>query len=182
MKKLEKIIDKILSIASIALYLSLIIVVAIQIIVRFTPMTTPWSDEISRYIFVYMICLAGGLSLKHNAYADVDLLFGSFSFGMKKFVYLINQILILIFNIILIISGFQFGKIGELSVSPVTKIPMNIMFISIFVLGIFATFYSIFNIYSFFMDKKRTIEFYESGEFQEELEKTLQAHEKPDIL
>lgn len=182
MKKVDKFVDKFLSIISIALYLSLILVVAIQIIVRFTPMTTPWSDEISRYVFVYMICLAGGLSLKHNAYADVDLVFGHFPYGVKKFVYILNQLLILAFNLILIVSGYKFGKVGILSVSPVTKIPMSIMFFSICVLGIFATFYSIYNIYSFFVDDEKTIASYEAGEFEIELEKTMQAQDKPDIL
>ncbi|MDO4594937.1 MAG: TRAP transporter small permease subunit [Tissierellia bacterium] len=163
MKKIDLILEKMISTMTISLYISLIVVVFIQIVARYTSLTTPWSDELSRFIFIYMISLGGAMSLKYNQFADVDLLFQKFNNTVKKIVYVINFFLIFIFNIVLLVSSFKFMIVGLKSQSAVLKVPMVLMFLSMFILAFFSVIYCIYLLLKIKKDSKKAIYDFENG-------------------
>lgn len=144
MVKIERYLEKILNTITTLLYFLLIVVVLVQIIVRFTPsITIPWTEEFTRLIFIYIICLGVPLSLKKEVFADVDL----FTTKMPKKVYNINYViiylLIAIFCAVTFISGINFAIVGMKSLSPAMKLPMVIHYSSIAISTILCLLYSL---------------------------------------
>lgn len=162
MKKIDKILDKILSFITVCLYMAMILVVLLQIGARYIPsLTLSWTEELTRFIFIFIICLGAPLSLKYNSFADVDLVYEKFPLKVKKICYFLIFALIALFNIVVIFSGYKFVVLGKRSVSPALHWPMFIHHSSVFLLGIFSLFYSTLKIIKLFKDSDNALKDFE---------------------
>ena len=169
MKKLDELLDKILSIITVACYMLMIIAVLMQIAARYIPsLTLSWTEELTRFFFIFIICLGAPLSLKYASYADVDLFYVKFPRSVKKIVYLLIYISITIFTIVVILSGYRFILIGTTSVSPALKWPKFIHHSSVFLFGIFTLIYSILKLVYFAQDSDKAISQYDNLEVPNE--------------
>lgn len=159
MKKLDSFLDKVLSVITVILYMAMIIVVLMQIAARYMPsLTLSWTEELTRFIFVFIIALGAPLSLKYNAFADVDLIYEKFPKNAKKICIFIDFLLISIFLGIVIYSGYLFTTLGGRSVSPAMRWPMFIHHSTILFFGIFSLFYSVLKLIDFLKDSDKALE------------------------
>lgn len=169
MKVIDNIIDKLLSIVTVCLYAAMIVVVLMQIAARYLPsLTLSWTEELTRFLFVFIICLGAPLSLKYNSFADVDLLYEKFPRPVKKVCYFIIFVLISIFNIVVIYSGYKFLLIGARAFSPALHWPMYLHHGSVFLFGIFALFYSILKLIELLKNPELALKNFESEEIIDE--------------
>lgn len=167
MKKIDGFIDKLLSAITVVLYMAMIIVVLLQILARYNPnLTLSWTEEFTRFLFVFIITLGAPLSLKYTAYADVDLLYDKFPTGIKKICYIIIYLAILVFSVVVVYSGYKFTLLGTRSLSPALRWPMYLHHSSILIFGVITTLYCVLKILKFLKSSDDAIQEYEKEEFE----------------
>lgn len=104
------------------------LLVFFQIIMRTVFNTSlAWSEELSRYIFIWQIWIGASVAYSHDAHIQVDLIYSIVKGEKgKKIIKIIVDILWLAFNIFLVVSGFELCKsmLGRNVLSSGMRIPL----------------------------------------------------------
>lgn len=147
---MRKLVDKlslcIETIGGVAVLLMTVIVL-LQIVMRYvfnTPLT--WTEEIARYIFVYITFLGAGLLVYERSHLFVEVIFNSLSGRVKRSVQLCIDSIVLVFSVYLVVSSkssmlFAFG-----SRSTATQIPMQYISMSVMIGAILMTIFALYNV------------------------------------
>ncbi|WP_298506836.1 TRAP transporter small permease [uncultured Maribacter sp.] len=127
--------------------LGFIISTIIQIYSRFFMEKPPsWTEEASRFFFIYAVSFAAGLAMKDKSYVFFDGLYNTFSDSFKPkltlFISIITSFLFTTFTI----YSLKFVILGIPEKSPSMEIPMAIGFASMTLMGISITYYSIIDL------------------------------------
>ncbi|WP_422447460.1 TRAP transporter small permease [Thermoanaerobacterium sp. DL9XJH110] len=153
MLKIKHLIDKLLEFISMVNMLGMIIVVSIQIICRYSPLKAPqWTEEASRFLFIFAVSFAGSLAIRDNAFANVDLFITMFP-KMSKIIKIVCYSILEIFMIILLPQSIRLIQLGSIQTSPSLGLLMSIPFSSIFIFTVFACFYICIEIYDSIIKK-----------------------------
>lgn len=137
MNLLKKLDNNFEEVISCVLLITMTIVIAIQIALRFLGLPLAWTEEMARYMFVWLIYMSCALGVKRRKHIKVE--FATLLFKEKgNFILaLISNIIFMIFagiityNGVILIYKLQFIQ-GQLS--PAMRIPMSIPYSS-FVIG-----------------------------------------------
>jgi TRAP-type C4-dicarboxylate transport system permease small subunit len=88
----------------------------------------PWSEELSRYLFVALVCLGINVGVTHNLMIRIDNIDHNLSPRMKR-VFEIGRLIIELFvSIMFLVSSFDMIRIGKFQKSAAMQIPMHIMY------------------------------------------------------
>ncbi|MGM8851476.1 TRAP transporter small permease [Salinicola halophyticus] len=118
-------------IALVGLSLTVLLQVASRL---FLPITLSWTEELTRYLFIYMVALGAGVVQHRNRHVNVELFHGWLGFrGRAAYLVLISAITF-IFTILVLPNAWQFAQIGAFQTSPTLRIPMLYIFFSSVVL------------------------------------------------
>jgi TRAP-type C4-dicarboxylate transport system permease small subunit len=137
MKTGEKIIIKFLEGGTLVAATGLILTVILQIVSRrfFTENAPSWTEEASRFFFVYAISFAAGLAQKEGYFVSMDYFYRRFNLRVKMIIDLmITVISMFLFGLMLIFS-IQFILLGTVETSPGLELPMSIAFTSMFIMS-----------------------------------------------
>jgi len=141
--RLSGIIGKVLKLGVLYSTLALILTVSVQIFARFMLENAPsWTEEASRFFFVYAICFAAGLALKNNYYVSLDLIYDKLSYGGKSILDVIVSIVTLVLFVIMTIFSLSFIADGNMETSPSLSIPMSVVFVSLLIMFSTISYYS----------------------------------------
>lgn len=142
---LQKISDKtakILLICALLSFIGLVGVVILQVITRlFLPITISWTEEVSRYLFLYCVAFAAPVALKKRELVFVDLLVMRLSTKMQNLLLLLSDAMIFILSLCITVVAITYTQLGIGQLSPALQIPMWIPHFSMFVLAFFLTFF-----------------------------------------
>ncbi|QQK79612.1 TRAP transporter small permease [Salicibibacter cibi] len=141
--KVATVFDQILKYMAILLFTSLLIVVIIQIMDRYLPYSAVWTEELSRYLFVYAITFAAPLAIRKNEFIQVDLLINVLSEKWRRIYQSFMYLFVAVFSVVLFIEGVRFYQLGGEFVAPALDIPMNYVYASVPLLAVFLFIYSI---------------------------------------
>lgn len=113
-----------------------IISVLIQVVSRtFLPKTPSWTEELARYLFIYMVAFGSSVAVHKKEFVAVDLVIDFFPKIVKKIIELIMNIGLMIFVIfVLIKSVLGFAIINYRMVSTAMQIPMQFVYFSMIIL------------------------------------------------
>lgn len=137
-------VEKVLELMTILSFILLISVIFLQVFARFfLPKSPAWTEEVSRFLFIYSVMSAAPLALKKGEYVKVDLILNKFNNKSKKILNIVSLILITIFSFIIAYEGLTFGTLGIGQTSPAMGLSMHIPYFSISFAGVFLTFYGI---------------------------------------
>ena len=143
MKKAEYIISRILKIGTLLSSIALIGTVLLQIFARFAlPSAPSWTEEASRFFFMYAICFAAGLAIKTRYYVYLDILSRRLSARGQRL--LISGIAFIVCALFLVFSFYaiSFTMQGHAEHSPSLGLPMSLAFGSMIVMGASISFFS----------------------------------------
>lgn len=84
-----------------------------------------WSEEMARFMFVWLIFLGAILGLKDNEHLGVDMLVKKVSRRFKKILYVICNLLILYSLILLLNGSWKLTLLSVDSVAPATGLPYS---------------------------------------------------------
>jgi TRAP-type C4-dicarboxylate transport system permease small subunit len=106
-----------------------VIVVFSQVIWRFV-FNNPfsWSEEIARFIQVWMILLTASICIKKGKHLAVDYATHALPFHYAKFLKIITMIIAMIFTVFIIIFGIQMMTITANEITPALRIPIAIVY------------------------------------------------------
>lgn len=129
----KKVQDVTTTLSGLAL-LFLVIVILLQTFTRFVVFySLPWSEELSRYLFVIMILLGFNIAITRNELIKIDIIDSYLKGRSKMILQCVRLFLALFVNIIYIYSSFYLVRLGQFQLSPAMQIPMCIIYLFIFV-------------------------------------------------
>lgn len=131
MKKLLRIIDGVLSFLLIFTVLLLLVPVSLQIFSRYTDFIPRymWTEEMSRFFFIWLIMLGATLGVREKMHFDVDFL-PQLSKKVNRRLLFMSQFLMLIFSGVIFYWGIEFTRFGWNQTSELADIPMWWIFIA----------------------------------------------------
>ena len=131
MKKLLFLIDALLSFLLIFTVLLLLVPVSLQIFSRYTDFIPRymWTEEMSRFFFIWLIMLGATLGVREKMHFDVDFL-PQLSAKTNKRLLFICQVFMLIFSAVIFYWGIEFTEFGWNQTSELADMPMWWIFIA----------------------------------------------------
>jgi len=118
-------------------FFALIVVVSLQIFTRTFHLPSPvWTEELSRYLLLYMVAFGTGLSLMTGELVNVDLLQETVSESRAWWMRLFAAICTAAMGAVMIWPAWRFTSIGGMQRSPSLRWPMDIIHASILVLAV----------------------------------------------
>ena len=136
-------VDKILGIISVLFFTTLLIVVVTQILSRYFPYQFTWTEELSRYLFVYSMVTAAPVALRKSEFITVDMMPTSLSKNAERIYESVIAVFIMVFSIFLFIYGIQFTSLGVDFYAPTLGVDMVYIYASIPILALLLFVYSI---------------------------------------
>ena len=124
--------------------LGFVMTVSLQIFARFfLSDVPPWTEEASRILFIYAIAFSSGLAYRGNYFVFLEAFYASFSDILKKKIDLISPILSLVLFGFCGFYSLSMLEMGLNEYSPTLHILMIIPFLSIFILSLSISYYSL---------------------------------------
>lgn len=162
--KFRKSLDKLLETLTVLSFAGIIITVTIQIMSRYLPYTAIWTEELTRYFFMYAVCFGAPLALLRGEFINVDLIIGRMSTLVRRFYEVGIYGLIIVLNIVMVIEGWNFTKIGNAQTSATMPFQMSMIHAAIPIMSFFLIFYSIVKIIELVRNKQKFDELLGGGE------------------
>jgi len=147
-------ISRILQLLTILSFSGLIIVVMIQIIGRYTPLSFVWTEELSRFLFIFAISFGAPIAMERREYVRVDILINLIPERIRKiydaFVYLILGV----FSGTMIYYAYQFVLLGRNQSSATLMVKMSYIYASMVMTFVLIAIFSLVNIYQILVNDK----------------------------
>lgn len=110
----------------------MITVIFVQVITRYVFFySLPWSEELSRYLFVWMIFLGVNLAVRDDLQIRIDVLDHYVHGRGKKALRIFQHVCSFAIAMILIYSSFKMVENGFRQTSPAMQIPMAFVYLGI---------------------------------------------------
>ncbi|MFY0627075.1 MAG: TRAP transporter small permease subunit [Reichenbachiella sp.] len=139
-----KIIERIMRFGTLLSSLAFVGAILIQIYARFFLETAPsWTEEASRFFFVYAMSFAAGLAMKDNEFVRLDWIYDKLSASHKEIVNVGVSLITLILFLITGVYSTQYIVLGWKESSPSLGWTMGVAFISILLMSVSISFYTI---------------------------------------
>ncbi|PWW20541.1 TRAP-type C4-dicarboxylate transport system permease small subunit [Cytobacillus oceanisediminis] len=139
-------LDRLLAFLTVFSFSGVIIVVTIQIMSRYLPYTAIWTEELTRYLFIYAICFGAPLALLRGEFINVDIILTRMSHGFRRFYEIGIYILIFALSAVLVKEGWFFIQLGKTQTSATMPFQMSAIHAAILIMSLFLLLYSIVKI------------------------------------
>lgn len=129
--KIESWLNKIFSFFVITLLIALSLTVLLQVFARvFLPESPVWTEELSRYIFVYLIAFGIGVAFQEGELVSVELFQHNLSERGKIISRTLIDVTLLSFSLFMVSHSLDFVSIGQFQTSPTLFVKMNFIYFS----------------------------------------------------
>jgi TRAP-type C4-dicarboxylate transport system permease small subunit len=148
MKKALGVLEKGIECIGGFMVLAMTIIVLVQVIARFifnSPFT--WTEELARYIFVYITFLGGGLLVYQRTHLFVEVIFNNLHPTMRKYVQIAIDLIVAVFSAFLIRSAYSLIGTSSTHHSTGVGLPMSYVSLSVLMGGVLMFVFSLYNIY-----------------------------------
>ena len=104
MKKLNKIFDDL----SILIFVLMVVVVIVQVVCRYCfKLSVPWTEELSRLLFIYVGFTGTAIAVRENELIVVDVLLTRLPAGIRKVMDVLIQIVMFAFFLLMFIGAIK---------------------------------------------------------------------------
>lgn len=135
MKTLKYIGDHAEGIVASILLAASTIIIFLQIVLRVMGLPLAWSEEIARYMFIWMVYLGCATAIKQRRHISMELIDIFLKERGMLIINLFSNFMFLIFAFILTYYGFQVAMRVSTQVSAAVRLPMIIPYSSICISG-----------------------------------------------
>lgn len=94
-----------------------------------------WSEEMCRYLFVWMVFLGSGIGLLHRRHITIDIVPNLIPQNAKRFYNALIDLIVIAFTVCLIRYGIVFAQRGMTQNSPAMQIPLGYVYSGIVIGG-----------------------------------------------
>lgn len=112
----------------------LLVVILAQTFTRYVIFySLPWSEELSRYLFVLLIMLGINIGITKNNFVRIDMIDAIIPDRFKKTVETLRDMVALSVAVAFVYSTFPMMRIGKFQKSPAMQISMDFMYSIMFI-------------------------------------------------
>jgi TRAP-type transport system small permease protein len=131
----------------------LVFTVLLQIASRFI-MTTPlsWTEELARFVFIWFSLLGSVVAFTKGQHLGIDIIYRKIKITRRKLLDICIYLLIIGFSFIMLKYGWQLVKITGVQRSPIMRICMSYMYISLPITGLLFFIFSFYQIIHLFKE------------------------------
>lgn len=123
-------------IAALSLF-AMLAIVNYQVFARFLPIRTPhWTEEVARFLMVYIVAFASGLAIEKKAFVGMDSLFIQFPLRLQKLLTLVFNVMTGTLFYIILYYGYLLMLDVQWQLTPALQIPMSYAYIALPLLGL----------------------------------------------
>jgi len=113
------------------------IILLLQVLFRYVfRISAVWTEEIALITFLYTIFLGASLVFVKSRHIGFDALVALFPKKFNSIVWIFSNIAVMVFLVVMIVSGYKLVVAGRTDVSPMLRIPMSWLYAVIPVSGI----------------------------------------------
>jgi len=113
----------------VSLFAALVIVVFFQVVARYVFNQPPaWSEELARYLQVWVILLASPLCIRRGSHLAVDYFSHRLSPAARRRMDILIGLLIVLYVSVVTIFGIRLMIVGRFQVSAAMGIPMSVVY------------------------------------------------------
>lgn len=114
--------------------LAIILVVFLQTFCRFVIFRSlPWSEELSRYLFVAVIVLGVNLAILKHMFVRIEIIDNYLKGTAAAVMNLARRFVMIFVNIVFVYSSYELIIIGGYQTSPAMRLPMSFLYGIIFI-------------------------------------------------
>lgn len=115
----------------------LIFTVLLQIVTRrfFVDIAPSWTEEASRFFFIYTIGFGAGLAQRDGYFVSMDYFYRKFNLKIRGFIDVIISLVSAILFLLMTIFSVYFIVLGLAETSPSLGLPMSIAFSSMLIMS-----------------------------------------------
>ncbi|NMB11722.1 MAG: TRAP transporter small permease [Firmicutes bacterium] len=115
----------------------MLVVVLYQIVGRYLPVPlAPWTEELARFLLVWIVAFTSGPAYQKAAYVGVDLLESLLPHTGRKVLKLINHLIAAIFITVFTIVGYSLALRTRNQISPALGVNMGFMHLALPLTGV----------------------------------------------
>jgi TRAP-type C4-dicarboxylate transport system permease small subunit len=123
--------DLLLEVIISLLFVTMVSTSAAQVFFRYVlNASLVWSEELARYLFVWIVFLAAPLGIHRGIHIGVDLLITHLPFKWRRATMIFTCLFILIFLAFLIVLGLRVAKMNMTQTSIAMEIPMGCIYLA----------------------------------------------------
>lgn len=114
-----------------------------------------WSEEVGRYIFVWISFLGLAVAFKAGTHVTLDLLLKYLQGVSRRTLELLNGALIVILSSAIFYSGLKLFFLGMRQKSPALKLPMHWVYIVVPASGLILLYFAVRALWACYLEKKK---------------------------
>ncbi|NUH83418.1 TRAP transporter small permease [Bacillus firmus] len=116
----------------ILLFFIMVIVVFLQVLFRFVlDQPLAWTEELSRYLLVWITFLGAGYAVSVKAHPSIELLFEKANQAVRRVLLALSTVLVVFFFYQIIVNSFIFIERSMMQTSPALQLPMGMVYLVI---------------------------------------------------
>lgn len=148
MKKFTKLLTKTIDVINLIFIITLVLCVILQVVVRFSGISVPWTEEIARLLFVFITFLGAAVAIEEDNHIAIPFVIDKLPPFIRKIINIIIYALMSIF-IILIIKGspIMIGISKNISASTLRWLKMSYVYYFVLAGSILMLFYCILKLW-----------------------------------
>lgn len=154
MSQFRKLIDQTLAFLTVLSFAGVIIIVTIQIISRFTPLSFIWTEELTRYLFLYGISFGAPLALMRNEFINVDMILNRMPDNFRRYYEVVIYMAVILLSSVMIVQGYNFTLLGDKQRSATMPFQMSVIHASLLIMSVFLVFYAVIKIIDLIKNKQ----------------------------
>lgn len=143
---LTRILVKVLTWMCIITITLLTFTVLLQVITRFFDYSMPGTEELSRLFIVWLTFLGSSLAIYEKMHLAVNYFVNKFKKRQRKVLYVLVNVLIIIFYAVLTYYGFMLSMSAMSQTTSTLQIPVGISYLAIPVSGLFSIYFIAINL------------------------------------
>ncbi len=125
------VIDRVMRILSIIMLSALVIVITLQVIFRFFFTAFSWSEEVSRFLLVYLSMFGAALAYRLGSHISIRLFHDKLSPKAASAVGVVVTLLSILFFVLTIIYSIELIARQQYQVSGALRVPMQYIYLAI---------------------------------------------------
>ncbi|MGD6875763.1 TRAP transporter small permease [Bacillus infantis] len=127
-----KLYSKLVNSITVFIFISMVTIVLLQILFRFSStLSISWTEELSRYLFVWVVYLGGIATVKKGMNITFDILIDSLPYGLWKYLFSFTCLMSGFFLAVIAYLGIQTSIVVFGQVSSMLRIPMGLVYLAI---------------------------------------------------
>ncbi len=109
----------------------LVLPVSLQIVSRYTALIPSyiWTEELSRFLFIWMVMLGAMIGIKEGAHFEVDV-WPELGRRANAALKIVSHLFVLVFALVFVWWGIKFVQFGWYQESELAELPMPFIFIA----------------------------------------------------